>query len=357
MRTKNAEKKNTNESYRRMPSAPRFGSFLHPLLLLSGLLACMIATPQVQSLAAGSHDTSSGRRLGLLTFDLDDTLFCTSTVVKEGNVEMLKRMAAYDCKTHVSEFQAATRTIRQGLTDPIAYTDLRKRAIRSEMERLTGQTPDTQVVDECFDAWLEERNAAAGRNLLPHTVAGLQAIRDKFPEACVGAITNGRGDPAHIDPLKPFFEFCVSGEDKAVFPARKPSPGIYEKALELYRKAYRHHGDESHLWIHVGDCLANDVGASSALGACAIWYAPGGEEIESAAAQLSTGKRPFYSTASKEDLDKRARLAEEAQKNVSVRIESLKDLPSAIERLLEELTTGTGTVEEAIRRRRFILRT
>ena len=325
-----------------MPSAHLFGKALLGLLLI-------VTTQTAQSLASSSSGTSSGKRLGLLSFDLDDTLFCTSTVVEDANRVMLKRMAEFirDKKnlavnedTGVQEFQAATKTIRQGLSQPITYTDLRKRAIHHELERLTGQTPDQKIVDECFDAWLDERNASAGRNLLPHTLTGLKGIRDRFPEACVGAITNGRGDPLQIEPLREFFEFCVSGEDDGVFPARKPNPGIYEKAIAVYKQAYTYHRDDSHVWIHVGDCLANDVGASAALGAVAVWYAPDDNDTEFVAAQLSPGKQPFYSTASQEDLQERARLAEEAQKKVSVRIESLKELPAAIERVLQEASVG-----------------
>lgn len=89
--------------------------------------------------------------------------------------------------------------------------------------------------------------------------------------------------------------------------------------------------------IHVGDCLANDVGASAGLGAYAVWYAPYHVEPEPSVAvqQISPAKQPFYSTASLEDLQERARLAEAAQNNVAARIQSLEELPDTIERILQ----------------------
>ena len=189
-----------------------------------------------------------------------------------------------------------------------------------------GQTPSQAAVEECFEVWLNERNAAAGRHLFPHVCSSLQTIRDTFPNACVGAITNGRGNPLDIEPLQPYFEFCVSGEDDGVFPARKPHPGIYEAAL------YPHHDKDTHAWIHVGDCLANDVGASVACGAAAVWLSEDDiDEQESS----TTMDQPSWSTASAQDVQERCRLARQSQKDVSVRIANLAELPAAIEQVLQ----------------------
>lgn len=307
------------------------------------LLLCLVTTMTIRTVQSLlPSQSSSSRRLGLLSFDLDDTLFRTGPVVKEANVAMLKRMAEFDCPTDESDFLRTTRMIRQGLEDPITYTELRKRAIRAEMERdANGKRapPSDTIVDECFAVWLEERNAAAARHLLPDTVESLHKIRNMFPDACIGAITNGRGDPIQIDPLRPYFDFCVSGEDHDVFPQRKPQPGIYDKAFSVYNESHQQ-SNEACLWIHVGDCLANDVGASAACGALAVWYAPEEDNEDTAAARLSgiPGKQPAWSTALAKDLVERTRLAEKAQAEVSARIQSLSELPSAIERLLQAST-------------------
>ena len=358
MRTRVVVKQNMNENYKRMPSVRLSGNDMMMIndllrmvrlpLPLPLLLLLVGTTSTTHALTSHSGTVSGGARLGLLSFDLDDTLFCTSTVVQDANDVMLQHLSHYECDTSVAEFQLTTRTIRQRLTEPITYTELRKRAICAEMERVTGQTPSHEIVDACFYAWLDERNVSAGKNLFPHTVQSLQKILDRLPDICIGAITNGRGNPLHIDPLKHFFQFCVSGEDDDVFPARKPSPGIYKKALEVYRHTHRHQLDDtdSYLWIHVGDCLANDVGASAALGAYPVWYAPYHVESERTVAmqQKSPAKQPFYSTASQEDLQGRARLAEAAQEKVAARIQSFEELPDTIERILQVSTRAQTPV-------------
>ena len=57
--------------------------------------------------------------------------------------------------------------------------------------------------------------------------------------------------------LSPYFDFCVSWEDEDVFPARKPSPKIFDAALNRYKSLTSSDsiGDKS-LWVHVGDDLA-----------------------------------------------------------------------------------------------------
>ena len=129
--------------------------------------------------------------------------------------------------------------------------------------------------------------------------------------------------------LAPFFDFCVSGEDEDVFPNRKPHPRIFEAALARYRE--EHGGEEgASTWYHVGDCLANDIGASASCGAFAIWFCPDEDDRTSAASRVA-GNLPSWSTATNADLSARASLAEKARERVSTRIQSLPELVDAID--------------------------
>jgi FMN phosphatase YigB (HAD superfamily) len=200
------------------------------------------------------------------------------------------------------------------------------------------------LVEDLFNAWLDERHAAAEEYLFDNAISTLQQIRDTHPDVCIAAITNGRGSPLHMsNTLEPFFDFCVSGEDETVFPARKPQAGIYHESLRRYQELYPHHaarnGDNDEqqgsssssterVWCHVGDCLANDVGASAAVGAKAVWFCSNNQEEELTAAQQQ------WSTASQADREERARLSSAAREQVAVRIASLSELPGALQGLL-----------------------
>lgn len=280
----------------------------------------------------------------LITFDLDDTLFPIQEVVDAANdaqIEAMHRLGYTDTSMELCMVQ--TKAIRQALSAPITYTDLRKGAIRAELERSVDFSSKSSLLDEqvehCFDAWLQARHDASERHLFPEAIPALQEIQGHFSASdinqahnvCLGAITNGRGNPLCMtSTLAPYFEFCVSGEDEDVFPHRKPHSKIYEAALKRWRLLLEDASDNNakkpDLWVHIGDCLANDVGASHDAGARAIWVVQPEEE----------GDQPSWSTATEEEKAKRALLMEGARSKMSGQINNLSELKGVIQSLLNE---------------------
>jgi len=269
------------------------------------------------------------QQLHLLTFDLDDTIFPITPVVNDANIAQLNTLQSKFGYTNAcnQEIIAASKQIRTELRETntsITYTDLRKLSIKREIERVSGiqsSIIDTSIIDYTFNAWLTERHASADRNIYPHTISALQNIKEQYPNCIVGAITNGRGNPLDMPSIATFFDFCVSGEDDGVFPQRKPEKGIYEAALRTYNDLQQVQEDSTFNWIHVGDDLANDVGASAACGAKAVWFKMEDEDDD---------EIPLWSTATKEEREKREALDQMAKKHVSASICSLKELPDAI---------------------------
>lgn len=277
--------------------------------------------------------------LRLLTLDLDDTLFPCGQVVQRANAALA--LALNQCKAEPSlkieapAIQDVIREVRKAHSVaggvPLAYTELRKRAIAAILD-----SPGPDVVDACFDAWLDERQAAANELLFEGVVEALQYVRSSHPNCVVGAVTNGRGDPRGMQRLAPCFDFCVSGEDADVWPERKPSPAIYEHALRRALSCVASDGSDSTVdlqamfkasWVHIGDCLVNDVEASKAAGATTVWFDPPAGTADA----LAT-----FSTASPEEEARRNIARREALEAglVDERIDSMGALPAALERLL-----------------------
>ena len=317
----------------------------------------------LDSASSSSRRERTRTKLGLLSFDLDDTLFPTTATVRDANEAQVSYMNAHlgpnnsDNHITVEQFLQTTRKIRAGTTSPQTYTALRQNAIRHlYQERLVDDNGLDALTEKTFQIWLQERHRAAERHLFDSTVNSLRHVcRVRFPEACVAAITNGRGDPTAMPALRDYFDFCVSGEDPDVFPHRKPQAGIYQVALRRYRELYPHHHHHLHhdrtngtisnhdddgacdneppaqefqyIWCHVGDCLANDVGASADCGAWTIWYAPPPSVDD------PTHSQP-WSTASTAEWRQRQALAQESQNKVSIRIANLSELEWAIDQLL-----------------------
>ena len=299
------------------------------LLAGAAVVASSFTSPRPKSsLVHGSflalrHSTSSSSGDLFLSFDLDDTLFPIDVAVEDANAALVRTLCELGYgEVDNEEMIRHSKSIRNELRarkEVITYTELRKLSIQREICRVTNNRAfdDRNVIDCAFDAWLSERQASADRNLFPNAIESLQSIRENYPGIVIGAITNGRGDPLEMKKLAPFFDFCTSGEDEGVFPKRKPDRGIYEAALRRFQELK---GSRPATWVHVGDDLANDVGASAACSAKPIWLC--NDSVDEST--------PKWSTATTEELEKRARLNEEAKMLVKAKISSLEELPSAV---------------------------
>lgn len=301
----------------------------------------------------------SSKHVDLITFDLDDTLFPIASVIKDANEVLVEhmRLLGYD-NVSQEDINDSTKVVRMAAKeagDEVTYTKLRKRAVRREMDiweqrrRRRGvathppvvATEMDDAVEQAYERWELERHASAERHLYPDVVPMLRRLRADHPSVVIGAITNGKGDPSGMkETLAEFFDFCVSGEEAGVFPYRKPHEGIYKVAIQRYWEIARGasddgavvEGDENCIWFHIGDDLANDVGASAACGARAIWADLLEEYGQTASKRVSVdpSKQPSWSTASKEELQNRRILGETARSSISARIERLSDLPDAV---------------------------
>mmetsp|Transcript_21889 Transcript_21889/g.46018 ORF Transcript_21889/g.46018 Transcript_21889/m.46018 type:complete len:336 (-) Transcript_21889:226-1233(-) len=276
----------------------------------------------------------------LITFDLDDTIFPVSPVVADANKALFRHLKDLGCDTTQDEYLKTTKSIRNELSREnkvITYTELRKRAIRTELNKfLQEEDVSDSVVFGSYDLWEDHRHMAAETHLYPDTVSMLKQLKSNHPDAIIGAITNGKGNPLEMNSVRHYFDFCVSGEDDNVFPLRKPSEGIYKVALERFKELSEERRGETinmddQCWIHIGDDLANDVGASAKCGAKAIWVDLEEEYNQSASGRNPSKPQPAWSTATKEELEKRIIMNEKAQKYVSERVTTLEMIPLAVE--------------------------
>mmetsp|Transcript_105166 Transcript_105166/g.263405 ORF Transcript_105166/g.263405 Transcript_105166/m.263405 type:complete len:334 (-) Transcript_105166:99-1100(-) len=289
--------------------------------------------------------------LRLITFDLDDTLWPQDPVINRANAAMMaelqKASASVSSADVIAQEMRAIRQKRSELAKAqgkppfrISYSDLRKEGIAAVLCKHADQSQASadKAAESIFEVWLAARHQAAGELLFEGAAAAIAELRSDHPEAVIGAITNSRADPFAIQELKPFFDFCVSGEDADVFPHRKPSAVIFEKAIERARAASPNWRDskEDRWWVHIGDDLPNDVRASALAGAAAVWVT-GGDRAQAAAQE-----RPSYSTATAEEVEERIRAAAEASKLVAAEIVSVTELPALLRQWVRNTPAGTS---------------
>jgi len=297
-------------------------------ILFNTILIFIMASGS-KGLSSTSKTAAAGNNkiLKLISFDLDDTLFPVTETIQESNDAMINKMVNdFGAKGVTNEsVREANVRIRKALEAPITYTELRIRSIQSELERCceTIEGESRLAAENVFDSWLKQRQATANERLFPKVPETLALLRNTYPSAKIIAITNGRGSPDEMGRISEYFDLCVSGEDDDVFPHRKPHLGIYEVALA--KAGLKLPLDENECWVHIGDDLANDVGASFELGALTVHV------------KIIHDERPnsiFYSTAPESEQEERRKKDEEARGKVGESIRSIDQLPAAIASLI-----------------------
>jgi hypothetical protein len=122
--------------------------------------ASATATTKVSTKAASinsSSKASSKATLGLLTFDLDDTIYPLAPVIQEANAAFAKAMERYGFPNIQSnDITKRSVQIRNEIaeTDPqraatLSHTEIRKLAIRKEMELVMFH----RKLKECANDW------------------------------------------------------------------------------------------------------------------------------------------------------------------------------------------------------------
>lgn len=232
---------------RRLPSSPP----TH--LRQSGILASTQTEEQEQIQVSNAVSTKQ-KTLGLLTFDLDDTLYPIKPVIDEANAAFARAMKSFGFDDiEPDTIDKVGREIRQRVQEHdgpaaaavLTHTQIREMAIRQEMEKIILQrklqscaddwaTPvsalsnivvsharkwakaavSESIVQAVLNAWEMERHHAAERHIYPEVVDVLTEIKKAHPEVIIGAVTDGKANPMLMTfTLAPFFDFCLSWED------------------------------------------------------------------------------------------------------------------------------------------------
>jgi len=196
----------------------------------------------------------------ILTFDLDDTLWAVSPVVRAANEALYRwlqqhaphftdRYQLRDFNRLRDEVVSSHPHWRHSVT-AIRLEVLRRGLSRSgyagaELERLTSAA---------FEQFLQARNRV---ELFPHCRPMLEQLSRRFT---LGALSNGNADIARIG-LDDLFSFSFNADQVG---SAKPDPLMFEHMLA-------HTGASPGEVIHIGDSIEHDVRGAQALGLHTLW--------------------------------------------------------------------------------------
>jgi|TARA_B110000977_G_scaffold168454_1_gene217676 FMN phosphatase YigB (HAD superfamily) len=241
----------------------------------------------------------------VITFDLDDTLWPTGPVVTAANQAFVSycqaRIPGFPDCDGVNEYMKRVRQERmdEALAKrtkhyPLSFASLRIAAgYAAAIDQGCPPHDAIAVVARGYHiAWIPARGKAAQAHLFPGVHECFKALRQNYPDAVIGSITNGLGSAAGAG-LGKYFDFEISADaalDEEIglhdeF-ARKPGLYAYEQSVRRIREIK---GDalltiNHEKWIHVGDDVVNDCQFAKSFGAKTVLiavlgvtpYQPGG---------------------------------------------------------------------------------
>ncbi|KAL7551296.1 hypothetical protein ACHAWF_017575 [Thalassiosira exigua] len=234
---------------------------LRPPSLGAGRLRWVLFSTTTEEGETTSTPTSQKKqkKLGLITFDLDDTLYPIAPVLDEANSAFSSAMSNFGyVDIEPSDIVETGKTIRASVAadeerdgvDPLKpatvnHKEIRMAAIRKEMEgfilktklqqtaedwatevdsltspvrksaeKWARTTVHSSVVQAVYNAWEMERHHAAERHLFPEAISTIKQIQEDHPNVIIGAVTDGSANPMlMVFSLMPLFDFTVSWED------------------------------------------------------------------------------------------------------------------------------------------------
>lgn len=199
--------------------------------------------------------TSSVSKARVVTFDADQTLVnFTGAMNKalDAALAALRQRVPAAAELSPADLQATRNQVADELGPAVRMEEIRRAAFQRMLEQLGA--PDVAFAEELTAVYLETRfrEMRLYDDVLP-TLALLDAYR-------LGLVSNGNSYPERVG-LDRYFKFVVFAHDHGV---RKPQSAFYEAVLAAA-------GCRADELVHVGDSIANDVGAAQAVGIRAVW--------------------------------------------------------------------------------------
>lgn len=196
----------------------------------------------------------------LITFDLDNTLWCAAPVIRDAeahmNVWLRQRVPKYE-----QLGDAELTHIRHAVVDasPDVVHDisrLRELALRMAIERCgCSATEAADLAADAFAEFLDWRHRCI--EFYPDALSVLEELADSYTLA---ALTNGNANFVRLG-LNRFFSFGYCAADVG---ASKPHPAMFERAIAHARIMPREA-------VHVGDHPVDDVEGAAGAGMASIW--------------------------------------------------------------------------------------
>ena len=244
------------------------------------------------SSATVAQMSSSFSPIRVVTFDLDNTLWCTASTIgaaiaavnefwSRQSIESTVRVEVVMKELFANNKAKYAPLQGEQATCPCQLTSLRLDAMQHMLTTHHNFSPQeaADLAEQAFQIMSQTRHDAIPQYMAANVVETLQALRQNNPQIVIGAITDGNANPGRVDSLAPFFDFCIQAENIGV---GKPDSRIFDHAIKLVQQLLlspsRDEIDVStdlgtllKSWVHIGDDLAKDIVGAKRVGMRTIW--------------------------------------------------------------------------------------
>ena len=200
------------------------------------------------------------KKIRVITFDLDDTLWDNVPTITKAEIETRKWIENKVGKINWGDLNdflnLREELIKEDVSIKWDISKLRKEIFRRKLAHITPEKYRNKLVEGAFAVFISKRHEV---KLFDGVEIALKQLSKNF---LLGVLTNGNADIFRFN-IGKYFSFSVSSLEAK---NSKPNRAHFDKAIEIMENIKF---DEI---LHIGDHQVNDILAAYDLGIESLWF-------------------------------------------------------------------------------------
>ena len=200
------------------------------------------------------------KKIRVITFDLDDTLWDNVPTITKAEIETRKwienKVGKIDWGDLNDFLSLREELIKEDESIKWDISKLRKEIFRRKLAHITPEKYRNKLVEDAFAVFISRRHEV---KLFDGVEIALKQLSKNF---LLGVLTNGNADIFRFN-IGKYFSFSVSSLEAK---NSKPNRAHFDKAIEIMENITF---DEI---LHIGDHQVNDILAAYNLGIESLWF-------------------------------------------------------------------------------------
>ena len=200
------------------------------------------------------------KKIRMITFDLDDTLWDNVPTITKAEIETRKwienKVGKIDWGDLNDFLNLREELIKEDESIKWDISKLRKEIFRKKLAHITPEKYRNKIVEDAFTVFISKRHEV---KLFDGVETALRQLSKSF---VLGVLTNGNADIFRFG-IGKYFSFSVSSLEAK---NSKPNRAHFDKAIQIM-------GDiKIDEILHIGDHQVNDILAAYDLGIESLWF-------------------------------------------------------------------------------------